>query len=163
MAEFTFTVQEAGLYDLNLLCYPYGGKGSEIQRAFFLDGKLPYGEMALIELSRVWTNGNFPLSTDASGVAVRAWAKDNQGNDMKPSAVEAPEWQNIAVHDSNGYITSALSLWLEPGTHTLTALSLREPLLIRSFTLKHNQESVPYTEQLTAWNAKDSSGVCIRL
>ena len=42
-------------------------------------------------------------------------------------------------------------------------LSLREPLLVRSFTLKHNDEAQSYQEQLEAWNAQDSTGVCVRI
>ena len=66
----------------------------------------------MIEFTRVWVNGTFEETVDSNGVTVRAWQKDNQGNEMKPSAVEAPEWQNVALHDANGYITRTLSLWL---------------------------------------------------
>ena len=166
LVEYTFTVEEEGLYEISLQYYPYGGKSSEIQRAVFLDGKLPFSELALVELSRVWTNGTFPRETDENGITITLWDKDNQGNDMKPSAVEAPEWISASLYDSNGYITSALSLYLTQGEHTLTLLSLREPILLSSITLSNPEPIVSYEEQLSSWKesgAEDTSGISIRL
>lgn len=60
LVEYAFHVPQSGLYDLELTYYPYEGKNSEIQRAFFIDGKLPYGELALVEFNRVWQNGDAP-------------------------------------------------------------------------------------------------------
>ena len=166
LVEYTFVTEEEGLYEINLLYYPYGGKSSEIQRAVFVDGKLPYSELALIELSRVWTNGDFERVTDEKGITVTKWNKDNQGNDMKPSAEEKPEWISCTLHDSNGYITSPLSVYLTKGEHTLTILSMREPILLKSIEFSNQSPTLSYAEQLNAWEdegAEDTSGISIRL
>ena len=39
-----------------------------------------YKQLSEVEFSRVWVN------------SVSEWASDNQGNDLKPTQVEAPEW-----------------------------------------------------------------------
>lgn len=169
LVEYHFTVAEEGFYDLNLCYYPYGGKSSEIQRAIFLDGKLPYSELAMVELSRVWHNGGRDeqnLFIDENGITVRSWQKDNQGNDMKPSASEAPEWMEVFLYDANGYITSPLSLHLTQGEHTLTLLSLREPILLKEIRLMTAPEAQPYAQQLDAWKqagAQDTSGIQVRI
>ena len=51
LTEWVVDVPESGLYDLTLLYYPYAGKNSAIQRAFFVDGKLPYSELAMVDFS----------------------------------------------------------------------------------------------------------------
>lgn len=169
LAEYTFTVEEAGTYELGLTYYPYGGKASEIQRAFFLDGKLPYRELAMTELSRVWRNGNADmqgLTEDENGVQVRTWKKDNQGNDMKPAAEEAPMWLSESITDANGYITTPLSVFLTAGEHTLTILSLREPVLLKEIVFANTGANRPYAERVIEWeNAgiRDTSGISIRL
>ena len=165
LIEWTLSVPESGLYDLSVLYYPYEGKNSAIQRAFFIDGEMPYGEMALVEFHRVWRNGHFPLIVDENGITVHQWNKDNQGNHLKPSAEEIPEWVESALFDSNGYITGQLSVYLTEGEHTLTMLAMREPMLVRSITLKNTERPAPYAEVKAAGDAagqKDTTGLSIR-
>lgn len=166
LTEWAFTVPESGLYDVTLHYYPCEGKNSDIQRAVFVDGKLPYGELAMVEFSRVWRNGDMPETTDANGVTVRAWKKDNQGNDMKPSPFETPEWMTAGLYDSDGYIAEELSIYLEAGDHVLTLLSLREPLMLRSITLGSKDRPAPYADVKAARDAAgamETSGHTIRI
>ncbi len=137
LTEWVVDVPESGLYDLTLLYYPYAGKNSAIQRAFFVDGKLPYSELAMVDFNRVWVNGAYEEYTDENGIVVRKWDKDNQGNDLKPSPIEQPEWCTHGLYDTNGYISGEMSIYLEAGQHTLTLLSMREPMLLRSITLSN--------------------------
>ena len=165
LIEWAFTVPESGLYDLSLRYYPYEGKNSAIQRAFFIDGQLPYGELALVEFCRVWRNGDYPVAIDDNGVTVHQWKRDNQGNDLKPSAEEIPEWLDGALYDSNGYITEQLSVYLEAGDHTLTMLAMREPMLVRAITLQNTQRPAAYAAVKAAGDAagqKDTKGHTIR-
>ncbi len=169
LIEWTFTVEEPGFYDMTIRYYPVEGKNSEIQRAFFIDDQLPYSEMALVEFCRVWENGGYESYVDENGVTLRLWARDNQGergNDLKPSATEIPAWLNGAIYDSNGYITEQLSVYLSAGEHTLTALSMREPMLIRSVTFENAVRPASYKEVMAAGEAagqKDSSGQLVRI
>lgn len=166
LIEWTFTVPESGLYDLSILYYPVEGKNSAIQRAFFIDGELPYGELALVEFYRVWHSGDFEEYVDENGVTLRRWESDNQGNNLKPSAKEIPEWVTAGLYDSNGYIPEQMSVYLEAGEHTLTLLAMREPMLIRSITFENADRPASYAEVKAAGDAagqKDSSGKVIRI
>ena len=163
VCEWRFTAPEEGLYDVTLRYYPTAGKNSAIQRAFFLDGRLPYAELALVEFSRVWRNGTAEPVTDANGITVLGWTKDNQGNDLKPSALEIPEWMNAGLYDNNGYITDSLSLYLTAGEHTLTMVSLREPMLVRSITFRNAASPAPYAEVRAAAPQSAAKGVSIRV
>ena len=165
--EWTFTVPETGLYDITIRYYPVAGKNSEIQRAIFIDGQLPYSELALVEFFRVWSNGDYEEVVDKNGVTVRLWDSDNQGNNLKPSAVEIPEWIDGAIYDSNGYITQQLSVYLTAGeTHTISLLSMREPMLVRSITFSNHDRPAPYAEVMAAGEAagyQDSHGQIVRI
>ncbi len=165
--EWSFSVPESGLYDIIIRYYPVEGKNSEIQRAIFIDGQLPYSEMAMVEFFRVWSNGDQPSYVDDNGVTVRQWASDNQGNNLKPSAVEVPRWIDGAIYDSNGYITEQLSVYLTAGeTHTIALLSMREPMLVRSITFVNAARPASYAEVMAAGAAaglQDSHGQVIRI
>lgn len=166
LISYSITVPADGWYDLSLTYYPVEGKNAEIQRAFFIDGVLPYKEMALIEFCRVWVNTELPLSTDENGVRVIAWEQDNQGNDIKPSPFETPEWMTAKLYDNNGYIADPLSVYLTAGEHTLTILSLREPMLLKFITLGGREDTLSYAlakAETDAEGAEDSSGQIVRI
>lgn len=166
LIEYDIKVEEGGFYFLSLLYYPVEGRSSDIQRSFFIDGRLPYNEMALIEFNRVWKTEVDGAYVDHNGITVMNWRKDNQGNDIKPRSIEAPEWLSSYCYDSDGYITSPLSIYLTEGTHTLSILSLREPMLIHSLTLKNAEEVPAYALAKIGWDktgARDTSGHSIRI
>ena len=163
LIEYEFDVAKEGMYELELEYYPVEGKNSEIQRSFFLDGELPYSELAIIEFSRIWTT-DLAKESFAAGESTVKWNKDNQGNDMKPTSVEIPEWVTSKLYDNNGYITTPLAMYLTPGKHTLTINSRREPMLLGKLTFKNSETVQDYEKTKAEWDklgAKDTSDVSI--
>lgn len=163
--EYEVEVPETGLYELQVQYYPVAGKNSEIQRSFFLDGNLPYGELSLIEFSRVWST-DIAQQSFAGGIYDVTWNKDNQGNDMKPTSVEIPEWMTVNLYDSNGYITTPLKLYLTEGSHTISINSQREPMLLRKLILTNSKEVESYEEVKAKWDAegaKNTAGVNVEI
>lgn len=166
LIEYAFQVEEAGFYDLSLLYYPVPGKNSAIQRSIFLDGQLPYEELSLVEFQRIWRMDVTDSYVNAEGVTLRSWGKDNQGNDLKPGCVEAPEWIESSLYDGQGYVTTQLSLYLTPGVHTVSLVGLREPLLIRWLRLSNRVSVEDYQTVKDAWDsvgAQDTTGHVIRI
>lgn len=166
LIEYEFQVEQSGYYDLSLLYYPVEGKNSAIQRSVFLDGALPYEELSLVEFQRIWTVDAAEEYVNEDGVTLRRWGKDNQGNDLKPGCVETPQWVESCLYDSEGYVTTQLALYLTAGTHTVTLVGLREPMLIRRLTLSNRTRSAAYQEVKAQWDAQgavDTSGHIIRI
>ena len=69
------------------------------------------------------------------------WDEDNQGNDLKPTQMEAPEWLFSRFYDQDGYVTEPLSIFLTKGKHEITVVSRREPMILHSIYLQ-NEESL---------------------
>ncbi len=141
--SWKFDVPESGYYYLSMLYYPVAGKNASIERAFFLDGKLPYAEMTNIKFSRIWINSGITFNTE---FLTWEWQKDNQGNHGKPSQEEAPDWMHSYTYDSNGYISNPLPLYIEKGEHVLTMLSVKEPMLLYSLELDYVSETITYAD-----------------
>lgn len=75
LVEFEVEVQQEGFYNLSLVYYPIAGKNSDIERSIFIDGELPYKEMASIDFYRIW---RFDLEEDnlnANGSATYHWER----------------------------------------------------------------------------------------
>lgn len=160
LIEFDIDVAEAGFYNMSFEYYPTAGKNSDIERSIFIDGVLPFKEMSLVTFSRVWTV-RADRAVDENGVTVMTWEKDNQGNDIKPESIEIPEWQTRYVYDSDGYVTSPLAVYLTAGTHTISVVSIKEPMLLHSIIFNNEKEKGSYSEvkaALDAKGAKDTSG-----
>lgn len=141
--SWKFSVPESGYYYISMLYYPVLGKNAPIERAFFLDGQLPYAEMTNIKFSRIWINSGITFDRDSM---TWQWQKDNQGNDGKPSQEEAPDWMISYLHDSNGYISNPLPLYIEKGEHVLTMLSIKEPMLLYNITLDYVEDTISYAD-----------------
>lgn len=166
LAEFEFTVEESGFYDLSVNYYPVEGKNSDMERSIFLDGMLPFKEFSLVSFHRVWESSVRSVSVDENGVTVKNWEKDNQGNDVKPQSVEIPEWQTQYAYDSDGYITTPLAVYLEAGTHTISLVSRKEPMLIHSIVFHNEEELLTYAEVKAAQDAagvRPATGTRIRI
>ncbi|MGN1156387.1 MAG: extracellular solute-binding protein, partial [Agathobacter sp.] len=166
LIEYEVTVSKTGYYDMSIIYYPVEGKNSAIQRSIFLDGELPYSELSLVEFQRIWKMDVENAVTNKDGIGVIQWQKDNQGNDLKPSVIEIPEWITSYVYDSEGYVTTELSLYLTAGTHTITLAGLREPMLLRKviFSNETNAESYDVVKgQWDAQGAANTSGQMIRI
>jgi len=166
LIEFEVDVANEGLYNLSVVYYPVPGKNSDIARSMFVDGELPFREMSMLTFPRVWSNYVDKSYVNDDGVTVKVWAKDNQGNDVKSKAVEIPEWQERYIYDYNGYITEALSLYLSAGKHTISMVSLKEPMLINKLVLNNQGSIKTYKEKLEEYSsmgAQDSSNKCITI
>ena len=166
LIEYEVNVPEEGFYNLSFVYYPVEGKNSDIQRSIFVDGTLPFKEFSMTTFSRVWTSEVDETEVNSNGVTIKVWEKDNQGNDVKPGMVEIPEWQTRYVYDSDGYVTTPLSVYLTKGTHTISVVSIKEPMLINKIVLDHAKETPSYVDVKAAWDAqgvKDTSGKVITI
>lgn len=154
LIEYQVDVKEAGLYQVSLEYYPVEGNGSSIQRSIFVDGELPYKELSLVEFSRVWVN------------ELEETQSDNQGNDLKPTQVEAPEWMVSKCQDTDGYVREPLSIYLTAGEHSITLVSRREPMVLKSIILSNDGDTADYATTLADWEAqgaKDTSSQNIEI
>lgn len=148
--SYKFNAPESGYYYMSCVYYPVEGKNADIERAYFIDGALPYAELSDIKFSRIWVNSGVDYDP-----ALRAWTwkKDNQGNDLKPTQVEAPAWEYSYLYDSNGYISNELPIYLEAGEHVLTVVSIKEPMLVYSITFDYVEDLPSYSDYKAANDA----------
>ena len=154
--SYRFNAPESGYYYMSYVYYPVEGKNADIERAYFIDGKLPYAELSDIKFSRIWVNSGVEYDP-----ALREWSwkQDNQGNDLKPTQAESPDWEYSYVYDSNGYISDALPVYLEAGEHVLTVVSIKEPMLVYSITFDYVSELKSYAEYKAEKDAEGAKNV----
>ncbi|MBQ9409583.1 MAG: extracellular solute-binding protein [Clostridia bacterium] len=120
--EYTVQVPSEALYSLKINYCPGKGTGADIQRSLYVNGELPYEALGALSFSRLWNNRDDSYKTV-------------KGNQPFPSQVETPEFREVYMSDSSGYILEPLKIALKEGENTLRILSRREDMIIGGLTL----------------------------
>ncbi len=130
---FSFTVEESGLYAIQVDYYTTEGYGNEITRKFYIDGEVPFDEAESVEFTRFYE--------DATEVTSEST--------IRPQQKEVYQWATAWVTDNGGYYTPATYFYLEAGEHELTIESVQEPMAISAITLvSENLTSLSYEDYL---------------
>jgi len=115
--EWTIDVPATGLYNFGIEYYPIPGKRASIQRDLQIDGKYPFIEARRLAFDRTWEDSH----------EVR---QDNQGNDIRPSQIEAPVWRFQTFEDAQAMYRAPYLFYLEQGMHVIRLGVIREPIAI---------------------------------
>lgn len=121
-------VPESGLYNMSMKYYPVAGNSAAIERELRINGKTPFVEAKKLTFTRVWEN---------KGPIERA----NRGNDLRPSQIESPQWQEAIFKDRDSSYSKPYQFYFEKGLNQVQLMSVREPLVIAYVQL--HQEDVP--------------------
>lgn len=135
-------VAEAGMYHLAVQYYPVAGKSTDIQRMLLIDGKLPFFEANVLKFPRVWGNRYAEVKVD------------NQGNDIRPQQMETPMWRTLTVKDTDGKYSEPYQWYLSAGSHEITFVAGREPVVLKELIFYQEAEPSPYQEVLSAWQTQ---------
>ncbi|WP_152394181.1 extracellular solute-binding protein [Paenibacillus guangzhouensis] len=130
--EWKFSVPQDGLYNIGLNYFTVKGKDSDIERELRIDGKIPFTEANSITFQRIWKDES------------TTFERDERDNDLLPSQIEVPMWQDMLLKDATGYVEEPYAFYFAKGEHTLTLTSVKEPLVIRSIKLTNPQTTPSY-------------------
>lgn len=171
-------VPETGLYGVSVRYYPvkqytakdgtvYAGKSASIERMFLVNGKVLFDESRIISMTKVWSNtyytdidgktvydGAYINGTGASAPAMR---QDINGNDIRPSAYQDPQWRNYLFSDSSGYYSGGLEFYLEKGENVIALRAVREPVVLASITLSPISDAPTMEEYVASHTSTESS------
>ena len=137
-------VPEAGFYNIIMEYLLPESRGVAAERIVYLNGEIPFEDARNISFTRIWTDAGEPTV-------------DNQGNEIRPSQVEAPGWQKAYFRDDMGYITEPYMFYLEKGENTIGLEAENEPMILRSLGITRVQELDTYQEYMAKCPADAST------
>lgn len=132
--EWSFVVEEAGLYLLELKYSPKTENGNLIELELLLDGEFPFEESRSLIMPHRYSDEKSIPTTDV------------MGNDILSNQIESNEAISWTLVDNTGFIGGALSFMLEAGTHTLNITSIKEEFEIHSVRFYNNEKYKSYEE-----------------
>lgn len=135
-------VPKNGFYNLYLRYYTELGYSSSIERSFAINGVVPFDGADAFSFSRVWRDN--PDSYDSNGNLII----DTKGNEIKPKQVEIHQYCETYLKDYMGYITEPYKFYMEEGTNYISFISVKEPVVIDTVTLKSVEDTPSYEEYI---------------
>ena len=131
--EWDVDIPEEGMYNIYLEYYPIESRGIDIERAVYINDEMPFYGADAVTFSRVWA--------DSSEII-----KDNQGNDIRPTQKEAPEWQSAFVKDYMGYQVEPYKFYFKKGVNKLKLVGVNEPLVLKKVSVLNTEDIDTYDE-----------------
>ena len=128
---FPVTVPADGLYEMEVVYYPYGGSGQTIRRTVLIDGESPFREAENLCLYRRYT-----FVGDAR--------YNGYGDQLTYAQEELRGWFSQQWQDVDGKYSTPLLWSFTAGEHRVTLSYVDQPVLIQSITLKAPRETVDY-------------------
>lgn len=134
--SWKINVQTSGLYNIKIDYYTIEGRSAEISRGIQINGSYPFTEAENFVLSRVW-HDEFDVST----------RHIDGKHDLKPSQIEKQKWNVSPIRDTRGYYGGlAYDFYFEAGENIISLIQDREPVVISSITLYHEENVKTYSE-----------------
>ena len=128
-------VPEEGFYNVYLEYMTVKSRGVAIERAFYVNGELPFQNASDMTFLRMWTDASEPRV-------------DNQGNEIRPTQKEVFAWQKAYFRDDRGYEAEPYLFYFEKGINELTLEAENEPMILKSLELKSVQDMDDYQAYL---------------
>lgn len=141
--EFKVNIKQAGFYNINLTYYPdqedETSRGIEIERALYINGQIPFSGADAITFDRIFQN-------DGESTY------DNQGNEIRPSQIEAPRWEKTYLCDELGYIVAPYCFYFEEGENTIRLDAKQETLILKDFQISERLSTPDYDAYISGAN-----------
>lgn len=139
--EWTFTVEKAAIYHIAAVWANVEGKGLDIMRTVYIDGKVPFDGMNAIYFRRKWKN---------TGEVYY----DNSKNEYSKKLVEQLSVQTSSFYSLTDYQAGGYSLALTSGVHTIRFEAIQEPMAINSIILSAKTEQKEYSHTKKEYTQK---------
>ncbi len=98
-----------------------------------------------LEVPTVWTSA---LANFVTKYTVRFFAKDIDGNELRPGMVQTPTLSWYELRDADGFYAESFEFVFEAGTRTISLEAVNEPLSIQSIILVPHVDLCSYEDYL---------------
>ena len=147
-------IPASGNYAVDVVYYPVenNGTASNIERTFYIDGKVPFYEARFLTCTKVWGESYDRSNRD------EAYIKDLAGNEIRPDKKETPEWRTMTFSDSSGNNIDPVEVYFEEGEHVIQLEAQREPFAVASIRIYPLEKAQSYEDYVKSHSGREVSG-----
>ncbi len=163
--EFPITIDEAGIYNVELTYYVLASVANDVELSFSIDGEVPYATASRIVLNKVWVDDENSTVIDENGK--KTFKTDEHGNQIRPTLTEYLTWQTASFKDTDGLFNDPLIFYFTEGEHVLRIESQKARFAIAQIRVYNQEEPKSLSELDTVTTdesvASQTTGVNILL
>lgn len=138
-------VPEEGFYNVYLEYMTVKSRGVAIERAFYVNGELPFQNASDMTFLRMWTDASEPRV-------------DNRGNEIRPTQTEVYGWQSTYLKDKMGYVSEPYQFYFEKGKNTITLEAVNEPMVLRKLDIVAVEDEFTYADYTATQTGTKAAG-----
>ncbi len=134
---YTFDVEEAGLYWVEMEYLPNSASTQAILRNLYINGEMPFEECEGLVFDRIWSDDN------------REWLMNTDGNQAAPTQVQVDGGSAVTrLHAADAANVGDYMFWLDEGENTVTLESAQAELGIKKIALVPAKEILTYEDYI---------------
>lgn len=141
-AAWHITVDQPGLYELQVTYLALGGNEAKVQRKITIDGETPFEEANNLCFYRVFEEEVL------EGGKMRVNAI---GDEVWPHMHEKEVWQTVRAVDQQAIYVDPLQFYLSAGEHEITLHYVDQPVVLGEIAFAAPKTYLPYKEKITEW------------
>ncbi|MBR4429221.1 MAG: hypothetical protein IKS78_07670, partial [Clostridia bacterium] len=143
-ALWHITVEQPGLYELQVSYLALGGNEAKVQRKITIDGEPPFEEANNLCFYRV-----FEEEVQENGkMRVNAI-----GDEVWPHMYEKEVWQTVRAVDQQAVYVDPLQFYLSAGEHEIALHYVDQPVVLGEIAFIAPRTYAAYAEKLAEWQA----------
>ncbi len=152
--EWKLTVPEgqSGFYNICIEYYPLEGNVSTIERMLRIDDKVLFSEARSLAFTKIWSSDYFDGNENGKPdylEGLSPFRQDKNGNDLRPSMAQTPEWRSYYCSDAEGFRSEYFEVYFEEGECTVSLEGIREAVVVGSITLVPAEHVPTYDDYIT--------------
>ncbi len=119
------------------------------------------GTYVVFEKPEYFTEASHQFLSEELGL--RFFQTDTEGNEIRPTTSQTPQWSEYSLHDSSGYSSDNFMFALDEGEVTFSLAGVNEALVISSFRLTPYETVMSYEEYIAQYQGEKQGTSVIKL
>lgn len=119
---YAFDIEQTGVYSLRISYYAMESPSNRVELGLLIDGSTPFESASRICLNKIFVNKN-EIKTDS------------RGNQIRPSQIEQPAWQDKYLYDEDGLFNDPLRFYFTAGRHEITLSGIKADIGVERLIL----------------------------
>ena len=149
-ALWRVSVEQGGLYELQVSYLALGGNEAKVQRRITIDGETPYEEANNLCFYRVFEE----VVQENGRMRVNAI-----GDEVWPHMREMQVWQTVRAVDQQAIYVDPLRFYLAKGEHEIALHYVDQPVVLGQISLEAPKTYPAYAQRLESWKAEGAAAV----
>lgn len=133
MISWEFSIENPGLYYIELTYQQKAGSYIPITRAFTIDKKILFDEMNRVAFPRFYKDEGFPII-------------NHLGDEVRPASKEIEKITNYPLTDNQGKYNEPFFFYLDKGVHSIQMAYIEQPMILFGISVIPAKKLMNYQE-----------------